>query len=44
MNIRAVRRAIGFAELLADLPRLRPSAVRAALEAGNHPRTGLLLI
>jgi transcriptional regulator with XRE-family HTH domain len=33
-----------FAELFADLPRLRPSVVHAALEAGQHPATGLLLI
>ncbi|HUQ43745.1 MAG TPA: helix-turn-helix transcriptional regulator [Candidatus Limnocylindria bacterium] len=33
-----------YAELLADLPRLRPTAVRALLEAGRHPGTGLLLV
>ncbi len=33
-----------FAELFADVPRLRPSVVRAALEAGQHPPSGLLLI
>jgi transcriptional regulator with XRE-family HTH domain len=39
------RRVIAeFAELFDDLPRLRPSVVRAALEAGQHPPTGLLLV
>ena len=33
-----------FEELFADLPKLRPSAVRAALQAGRHPPTGLLLV
>ena len=33
-----------FAGLFADLPRLRPSSVRAALQAGGHPPTELLLI
>lgn len=33
-----------FAELFADLPRLRPSAIRSLLAAGRHPPTGLLLI
>jgi len=33
-----------FAELFADLPRLRPSRVRAALDAGQLPPTGLLLL
>ena len=33
-----------FAELFDDLPRLRPSVVRAALQAGRHPPTGLLLV
>ena len=33
-----------FADLFADLPRLMPSVVRRALEAGQHPPTGLLLI
>jgi transcriptional regulator with XRE-family HTH domain len=31
-------------ELFADLPRLRPSRVIAALEAGRHPGTGLVLV
>lgn len=33
-----------LAPLFADLPRLRPSVVFAALEAGNHPPTGLLFV
>jgi transcriptional regulator with XRE-family HTH domain len=33
-----------FASLFDDLPRLRPSGTRAALSAGAHPRSGLLLI
>jgi transcriptional regulator with XRE-family HTH domain len=33
-----------FEELFRDLPRLRPGAVRSALEAGRHPPTGLLLV
>ena len=33
-----------YAMLFADLPRLRPSQVRAALTAGRLPRTGILLI
>lgn len=33
-----------FGELFADLPRLRPSVVRAALAAGRHPPTGVLLV
>jgi len=33
-----------FAELFSDLPRLRPTAVDAALEAGRHPPTGLLFV
>jgi transcriptional regulator with XRE-family HTH domain len=33
-----------FGELFDDLPRLRPSVVRALLEAGRHPSTGLLLV
>jgi transcriptional regulator with XRE-family HTH domain len=32
------------AGLFAELPRLRPSVVRAALGRGNHPGTGLLLV
>jgi hypothetical protein len=35
---------VDFAELFADLPRLRPSVVRAALEAGEHPPWGVLLV
>ena len=39
------RRVIAeFAQLFADLPRLRPGMVRTALEAGRHPPTGLLLV
>lgn len=33
-----------FAGLLVDLPRLKPSAVKAALAAGRHPPTGFLLV
>jgi hypothetical protein len=33
-----------FADVFSDLPRLRPGVVRALLEAGRHPPTGLLLI
>jgi transcriptional regulator with XRE-family HTH domain len=33
-----------FAALFADLPRLRPSTVRAALAAGQHPGTGMVLV
>jgi hypothetical protein len=33
-----------FAELFNELPRLRPTAVKAALEAGRHPPTGLLFV
>lgn len=33
-----------FPELFEDLPRLRPHVVRRALEAGEHPPTGLLLV
>jgi transcriptional regulator with XRE-family HTH domain len=33
-----------FAELFADLPRLRPGGVRAALAEGRLPPTGILLI
>lgn len=33
-----------FADLFGDLPRLRPSVVRRALAAGEHPPTGLLLV
>ena len=39
------RRVIAeFAELFDDLPRLRPSMVRATMAAGRHPPTGLLLV
>ena len=39
------RRVIAeFADLFEDLPRLRPGVVRAALEAGRHPPSGLLLV
>ena len=31
-------------ELFADLPRLRPSEVRRAMELGQHPGTGLLFL
>ncbi len=33
-----------FAELFADLPRLRPTTVHSLLAAGSHPPTGLVLI
>ena len=33
-----------FAEMFADLPRLRPTRVHAALIAGRHPGTGLVLV
>jgi transcriptional regulator with XRE-family HTH domain len=33
-----------FVELFADLPRLRPSQVRAALGAGRHPPNGMLFV
>jgi len=33
-----------FEALFADLPRLRPSEVHRALEAGQHPPTGLLFV
>jgi hypothetical protein len=33
-----------FPELFEELPRLRPSGVRSALEAGALPTTGLLLV
>lgn len=33
-----------FSGLFVDLPRHRPSKVRAVLESGRHPPTGLLLI
>jgi transcriptional regulator with XRE-family HTH domain len=33
-----------FAAMLGDLPRLRPSTVYAALERGEHPGTGIVLV
>lgn len=33
-----------FSRLFTDLPRLRPTTVRRALEAGQHPPTGLVLV
>jgi transcriptional regulator with XRE-family HTH domain len=33
-----------FEGLFADLPRLRPTAVKAALAAGRHPGTGIVLV
>ena len=39
---RAVLRA--HPDVFGDLPRLRPSRVIAALKAGNHPGTGLVLV
>lgn len=44
-DTRANRRVLAeFGSLFEDLPRLRPSDVRAALSRGEHPPTGLLLI
>jgi hypothetical protein len=44
-DTRVNRRVIvEFSGLLTDLPRLRPSVVKAALAAGRHPPTGLLLV
>ena len=44
-DTRANRRVIAeFAVLFKELPKLRPSAVRAAVQAGRHPGTGFLLI
>jgi transcriptional regulator with XRE-family HTH domain len=44
-DTRGNRRVLAeFVGLFADLPRLRPSVVRAALAAGRHPPSGLLLI
>lgn len=44
-DTRANRRILAeFAGMFVDLPRLRPSAVRAALASGSHPPTGILLI
>jgi transcriptional regulator with XRE-family HTH domain len=33
-----------FAGMFPDLPRLRPTSVRNALAAGDHPPTGLMLV
>ncbi len=33
-----------YAGLFVDWPRLKPSAVRRALEAGQHPGTGIVLV
>ena len=44
-DTRTNRRVLAeFAGLFVNLPRLRPSQVHAALRAGNHPPTGLLLV
>jgi transcriptional regulator with XRE-family HTH domain len=44
-DTRGNRRVLAeFVGLFADLPRLRPNVVRAALAAGRHPPSGLLLI
>jgi len=44
-DTRTNRRVLAeFETLFRDLPRLRPSTVWSALEAGRHPRTGILLI
>jgi transcriptional regulator with XRE-family HTH domain len=43
-DTRTNRRVAQFADLLADLPRLRPGSVQAALQAGRHPATGFVLI
>ena len=44
-DTRTNRRVLAeFAELFADLPRLRPSRVAADLRAGRLPPTGLLLL
>jgi transcriptional regulator with XRE-family HTH domain len=44
-DTRANRRILAeFAGMFVDLPRLKPSVVRAALESGKHPPTGLLLV
>lgn len=43
-DTRANRRILAeFAGMFVDLPRLRPSAVHAALGSGSHPPTGVLL-
>ena len=41
MNRRVVAE---FADLMTGLPRRRPTAVRASLQAGRHPGTGLVLV
>ena len=44
-DTRHTRRVLAdYAQLFRDVPRLRPTLVRAALEAGRHPPTGLLLV
>jgi Helix-turn-helix. len=44
-DTRANRRVLSeFAAMLADLPRLRKSKVIAALERGEHPGTGIVLV
>jgi transcriptional regulator with XRE-family HTH domain len=44
-DIRTNRRVLAeFDGLFADLPRLRPTTVRAALPAGRHPGTGIVLV
>jgi hypothetical protein len=44
-DTRSNRRVLAeFSALFADLPRLKPSQVRAALETGGHPPTGILLV
>jgi transcriptional regulator with XRE-family HTH domain len=44
-DTRANRRILAeFAGMFVDLPRLRPSAVRAALQSGSHPGTGIVLV
>jgi len=44
-DTRSNRRVLAeFAPLFADLPRLRPTDVWKALEAGQHPPTGFVLI
>jgi transcriptional regulator with XRE-family HTH domain len=44
-DTRSNRRVLAeFAALFDDLPRLRIASVRAALEGGEHPPTGILLV
>jgi transcriptional regulator with XRE-family HTH domain len=44
-DTRTNRRVLAeFEGLFADLPRLKPSVVRAALAAGRHPGTGIVLV